>query len=287
MTDETQRQRVQLFLTGIGFKADGTPPKEIRVNDLRSTVAGNPDGAANFVMQVAGMENPPSVYRQLAFSIAVAYRAETGDDTLEELWKSSPWESETNPPKLVEPDGTPLRTEVADDNAFASSDNAVRGLEVPRSDADAGEISPFVARFSLDGKAARQIEEMAATWGSWVISFPYEDDDRPAILIPAIRRYIARVQEAIPYFPAYLDFTPELGMFWLYFGALADRDALHGNQLDIGHASILTAVIQSGHAIRNAAARTHRAHEPLWRAMLSNYPHDVIEDLMERFQKTQ
>ncbi|MEA2325882.1 MAG: hypothetical protein QOE68_841 [Thermoanaerobaculia bacterium] len=32
------------------FKADGTPPKKIRVNDLLGAMAGNPDGAANFVM---------------------------------------------------------------------------------------------------------------------------------------------------------------------------------------------------------------------------------------------
>jgi hypothetical protein len=281
--EETPRQRARRFLLDIGFGTDGKPPRHVRLGDLRDVVARNPDGASSFVLLTVEADDPPSVYRQLAVSIAILHRMETGDDTLEAVLNTTAWIADVRVPKFLDSDGAEIRVSDTDPDPFATlANDPVRGLEVARADADAGNVAPLVEQFTFDGKTSLRIGQMVSTWGSWVITFPYEDDERPAIVIPAVRRYIARVNDAVPHFPSYLDFTPELGMFWLYFGSLADLEAFDGQQLDIGHASIQDAVIHSGCAMRAAATRAGRPHEPLWRALLAIYPRETSDELMAR-----
>jgi hypothetical protein len=60
-----------------------------------------------------------------------------------------------------------------------------------------------------------------------------------------VRRFIGRLHEELPYFPAFLDLSPQRGMFALYFLALAEESAQKGNLVKLRDQSLLERVLES------------------------------------------
>src|ERR1051326_171347 len=274
------------FLRKLGFTPDGTmSSREVNPETIVTAVREDPDAAARFVLGVVAVAEPPSAIAQMAMVIAGAYQIATDDDSLSLAVANAPWARKIKPPVFLNPDRKPVPREHED--PFRPMPGTLRMLEVVQSDIDSGDVTEYVQKFSFEGKSNAEKKRMASTWGSWSIGITTEDE-RPVLVIPGVRRFISRIHEAMPYFPAYLDYRKELAMFWVYFGSVADADAVSNNglNLDLRHPTLLLRVSESLSAIGVVAKDVGQDPVPLWRGLLSGaYPPRFVTDMIGMFQR--
>jgi hypothetical protein len=260
----------------------GGGKSEIQYDVFANAVRDDPESAAEIVLGVCRKADIPQSFAQMAIGIAEVYHRELGDDSLLNEVRSAPWVNRVSAPAFLDtresanPPSHPLLSENA---------NAVRILEVAKDDLQSGSVNRFVALFAIEGKSSEIAAKLPTLWGMCILVFPYENDPRNVWEIPEVRRLVAQLQKNIPYFPGYLHFGPEFGMFLVYFGSLADPEAFSGNSIDLMHPSVLGRVGESLRAFGSMAARIGKDPRPVWRTILSPYPQSISNKTVEKFYK--
>ena len=249
---------------------------------VRRIVADDPETAAAAVMArcwLAERNHQPALL-QLALITAAAYEAEFKDDSLVLFVKEA---------EARVPGGTMPPIEIQESEQQPTIQKPLEMLAVPPEDLKSCNISDLVRLFSIDWADSKRLSELGSFWGKCIITFGVEDDPREVTSIPQVRQFIQHLDKALPYFPCYLDFEPEFGMFLVYFGCLADPAALienatGGPRLNALHESVLSRVGNSLLAIQQMAHRLKVDPVPAWLAILSVYPPDVASTILQRLK---
>ena len=74
-------------------------------------------------------------------------------------------------------------------------------------------------------------------------------------------------------------------MFMVYFGCLADPEAIDGSNLDLTHSSVTRRLSESLTAVGYVAAGLGKDVRPIWRTMLSPLPVSLADRLIDTFYK--
>lgn len=151
-------------------------------------------------------------------------------------------------------------------------------LEVQRAQLYSGDLGGLAA---LDPGAvpAAMRRDLCRWWGRCALVFDI-DDPGPVWLRADVRRFIARLAAAQPAFAVYLDPTPQAGMFVVWFGALADPQALPGNGLDLAHPSVVDRVMAAVRAIVALADGLGLSARPAVQRLLTPYPRAQVEAVL-------
>lgn len=249
---------------------------------FREVVTADPETAAEIVYLLSEQPAVLSTVGQIAMAIATVYRAEFGDDSLEQAISRAPWRSKLEGPGVMtlneqeEPD--PL------DRLVAADPETTRLFDVRAEDLEHGSIDNLVRALFAEGASVARANKMASLWGRCVITFPLDNDPRHITQIPEARAYIAKLHETMPYFPCYLDFRAEWGMFIVYFGCQAPSEAMVNDRtaINVMHPSVLDKLEESLRAIKALAERLGKNPRPIWRSILSYYPDEVAEEYLNQ-----
>jgi hypothetical protein len=155
-------------------------------------------------------------------------------------------------------------------------------LEIAHEDIAAGDAYRMQSVMSLD-----RLDDATRTRlvGHCVLQFPVPQDPRPPARIPEVRAFVADLHRRLPYFPLYFDFSPEHQMHLIYFGCLADLEAIetHGNKFRVRleHDSVANAVARTVIGTRIICQRLHWDWEPFARSIAAVYDADAVERLIE------
>jgi hypothetical protein len=271
-------------------RPDGKGKREVRSDLLAEAIRDDPDSAAAVVSAICRQREVPSLFAQLAITIAVFYQNELGDDSLMIEVERAPWRPQIDDPELKPDDegAAPPRRDPLDVLLNQRRD-AIRGMGIDAEQLSAGSIDLFLEIFSAGGETIDRERALrqSALWGLCILLFPLDDDPRFICAIPSARRFVAKLHEAMPYFPCYLNFRPEAGMFVTYFGCLADEEAVNpdGPGVDIYHPSILNKIGESLDAVGRLALAIGKDPRPIWRTALSVYPPDFIEEVVANLDR--
>ncbi|MFE1800042.1 hypothetical protein ACFW9L_28290 [Streptomyces sp. NPDC059517] len=122
-------------------------------------------------------------------------------------------------------------------------------------------------------------QQTVRIWGCCVLNFPTAvmgTSPRDA----GVRRFVRTLHSRMPSFPLYLEFTDSMGMFFLWFGALADSDAWSGaTQLNIAHPSVVLRVGEAVSCMREAGRMLQYDVSPQVDRLLSHYPPEMGREL--------
>jgi hypothetical protein len=249
---------------------------------FREVVSGDPETAAELVYVLTKQPAVPSTLGQIAMTIAKVYRVEFDDDSLEQAISLAQWSSKIERPREL----TRYEQEELDplDRLVEADPETTRLFDVRPEDLEHGSIDNLVRALLVEGASADRANKMASLWGRCVITFSLDNDPRHITLIPEARAYIAKLHETMPYFPCYLDFRAEWGMFIVYFGCLAQSEAMVNDltAINVMHPSVLDKLEGSLAAIKSLAERLGKNPRPIWRAILSYYPDEVAEEYLNQ-----
>lgn len=137
---------------------------------------------------------------------------------------------------------------------------------------------------SLDPRAMKepQRSDACSLFGRCLVTFGLGTE--PLWLDPGVRRFIKGVHEANPVFPVFLSPEPAFGMFCLWFGALAETAAHHGSAIDLTHDSVVGPLMESVGALLAMATQLGLQPRPLLQMLLTPYPRDSVEELLQQLQ---
>ena len=263
---------------------DGHGKRELDMHVLAEVVRKDPDSAAAVVSAISRTAEIPSMIAQLAIAIATVYRIEFQDDSLDYEISSAPWYGKFSQPQLKQ-NGEPDRPDPL--HIFLREESkVVKALDVDQHTLATGNIDAIVRALSVSNSPAdvSRSRRQSQLWGNCLLMFSALDNDPRAVyVVPEARQFVANLHAAMPYFPCYLNFRPEAGMFVVYFGSQADQEALmdDGISVDILHHSVLQRVKESLVAIRRVAEAIDKDPRPIWRTMLSVYSESTRNDLMK------
>jgi hypothetical protein len=264
-----------------------TRPREgkmgIEAGVFRQAVMDDPETAAEFVYLLSKQPEVPSAMGQIAMTIALVYKDELGDDSLVQEISHAPWVSKIAEPGFILPDQQP-EPDLLERLAQVEPDIPCL-IAVGAEDMRRSAIDLFVENLRVETASPDRAKKMANLWGRCVLTFPLDDDPRHITRIPEARSYITSLHQAMPYFPCYLDFRPGFGMFIVYFGCMAEPDAMSddGTAINVMHQSVLDKLEESLLAIKAAGALLNKNTRPILRAILSCYPDEVAEDYLNQF----
>jgi hypothetical protein len=121
--------------------------------------------------------------------------------------------------------------------------------------------------------------KLCALWGRCALTFDLDDAD--AVWLRAdVRAFVAALAKEQPAFPIYLDPDPDLGMFIVWFGALAEPEALHGTNLNLNHHSVVSQVMRAVEAISALAQGLGASAQPAVQRLLSPYPRGRVKTVL-------
>ena len=249
----------------------------IAYQTIVDTVRDDPESAAEIVLAYCRQETLDATRAQIAMTIADAYEYVLGDDSLVNEVSRAPWFSTARPPDIVEPDGTPIQLR----DPLLPDEGGGRIIQVAAVDLRTGSVERFVKRLGTGGRDVEEVRKLSTLWGMCRLRFDLPADDPLIWKIPEVRRLIANLHEAMPYFPCYLNFRRELLMFAVYFGTLADPEAFSDGNLNLQHESVFDRVMESIAAIDDVARIIQTDPRPVWRTVLSLYPRDRTDRLLK------
>lgn len=281
--EKTTRQ--QVFITRIMEAATVKIGGKSGVNAevLWQIVKDDPESAAEAVSAISRQADVPVYMAQIAYTIAAAYENLFEDDSLSLEVAQAPWAGKYRPPQLVHEDGDPLPPPSLEERVGAPDDHRTRIINIDPEDLRNGSIETLLELFSLEPFEAERLETLTALWGNCVLAFPLDDDPRYVAQIPSARAYLAKLHAVMPYFPCYLNFRQEAGMFQTYFASLADLEAFkpQAEGLDLVHKSLLNVLVESLIAIGCVADLLNKDPRPVWRGMLAVYPSEMRDNLIQ------
>jgi hypothetical protein len=246
----------------------------IKPDRLRELVRGNPEmtvAAAQAYLQTGKTEGRG--FYQVAVALAAAFEAEFQDDSLSKLVAREIEKSgikgatpEIRPSQASESHG-PLRPE----------DASLIQVRVDAVSLQRADVYGLIRRFSIDRAEPSELPKLSTYRGKVLLSFPSIDKDpRVAWRIPEVRRYVAALAAAMPYFPYYLCPDPRAGAFVFYFGSLADLEAGVGeNGINLLHRSVLAALTNALVAIVGLCPRLGDDPSRACRDILQAAPEEV------------
>jgi hypothetical protein len=210
---------------------------------IRSIVLDNPDLVAEIFPPLLRWNREHNVgLWGLLFVVAMVYKAECHDDSLEALLNTAANEANVKLPSVLS---------YAPHNPAPQAKVVV--LETAKDDIQAGDAHRMLTVMRIDTMSPEVREKIL---GRCVITFPVDNDPRPIQRIPEVRRFVADIHKRMRYFPMYLNFDPKLEMHLVYFGCLAEESATEwrGTQIGINllHRSVTTTIKESLVAIREA-----------------------------------
>ena len=239
---------------------------------LRALVRGHPEltvAAAQAYAAISGEGN----YGQVARALAVAYQVEFGDDNLaleveDALTRAG---STSAPPRTLVPGRPP---DSSDDKPVPVQLN-IGGDLLSNADAYGVVTSLSPQRNPDDHQRLRQLR------GRVLLTFDVGDDPREVYEIPAVRAFLADLAARLPGFAYYLDPNPEVGMFLVWFGGLADSEALVApSVLDMWHDSVLAVVGWTLLGVRELATSLGENPEAACRDVLSFATDEYVDQVL-------
>lgn len=272
--------KVSNFIARISEKAKriGGGKVEIDSTFIRKLVAEDPETAAAVVWGYCQMARNNPVFFQMALLVATAYLVEFDDDSLVlEVNQEMGQENESMPPIQVQ-SGDINSQDILSQNSC----EPIRALQVMPYDLMKCNIRNFTRLFSVEGADKKKLSELTLLLGKLTFTFPVDDDPRVITKIPEVRKFIQKLHNEMPFFPIFLDFRPELSMFFMYFGCLADQSALDsdGIHVNLTHYSVIMRVFETLEAIGKIAKKLNQDPTPIWRAILSAYPRDIADQIL-------
>lgn len=131
------------------------------------------------------------------------------------------------------------------------------------------------------GRASQDLaRSLCGLWGRCALSFGIEDNT-PLYRRADVQAYIRQLAHEQPAFPAYLESSTTLGMFVVWFGALADAEAWHGEtSLSINHPSVTDRVIEAAEAIDRLARGQRLDASPLLQGLLRPYARAQVQQVL-------
>ena len=263
-------ERVAAFIRKLSARGERLGGGKVGLDSLRvcRLVAEDPDAAAAAVFACCEQGKTEPTCFQLALAIAAAYQVELGDDSLMQRVQ-----------KLIDTYGAPppieFRSTGTSPTTSAGRQRPIRQLPVPEGDLVSGNVSHFVRLFTVQNITPDQWNVRRETCGTCILIFPSTDaDPRPVTLIPEVRRFIANLHDRLPYYPVFLNMNPKLGMFFAYFGCLADPSVISkdGTTFDITHRSVVSRVLESLVAISNLADELKMDYNSVAASIVAVYP---------------
>jgi len=279
-------EKTVAFVTKITslLKPDGHGKNELEMEKLAELVRKDPETAAGLVTSISRASEVPSMIAQVAMAISVVYRLEFGDDSLEWEINKAPWHGKFAQPGLKS-DGEPEKADPLD-YILRGGMHSLVALEVDDSTLKKCDTDVVVRALSVSFpvKDLARARRQSTLWGNCMLVFTALDNDPRAVYtVPEARRYVAKLHKLMPHFPCYLNLRPEGGMFFVYFGCLADEESFgdDGLSIDLGHDSIMDKVKESLVAIGRVANAIDKDPLPIWRTMVSVYPETARNDLID------
>lgn len=210
--------RVQAFL-GKLLKLVGPQADHFGVkwDLLQKLVRQDPEAVAGAIPGLIRLGKEQRGFLQLAFALAVAYQEAFEDDSLTRVVQREMALSGIPEPTVA---GPPVQAE---------PEKKILQLGIDRNDLARCNIYPFTRMLShecLEGATPDHAARMRSMRGRCLLAFPLDADPRAVWNVPEARAYVRALFEAMPYFPYYLHTHPAAGTFMLFFGCLADPEAL-------------------------------------------------------------
>lgn len=268
-------ERLRAGMTRVGGRG-GIPYQTVM-----DAVRDDPETAAEIVLAFCRQETLNVGYAQVAITVADAYEFVLGDDSLKNEVLHAPWYDATPALVFVEPDGTPIPRR---DPVFPGEDG-LHVIQVEVGDLKTGSVEHFAERLGVEGRDAEHVRKLSALWGMCRLRFDLPPDEPRVWKLPEVRRLVANLHGAMPYFPCYLNFRSEGLMFMAYFGSLADSEAFIGDGLKPLHPSVIDRVMESITAFDDVAQMIRVDPRPVWRTMLSLYPADQTDRVVKALYK--
>ena len=229
-------------------------------SELRDAVAEQPAVTAAAVSHLLHeADRQPDfqgVFLQLALAVGDIYEKVTGDDSLVlEVQEAAEKKR-----------GRPLDGLKRESSGAASDGPPLIFTEVPRDALARCDVYSVVRELATERLTGAQFADLR---GRIALTFPLEGDDRPLWEIPEVRRFMAELFKVMPYFPYYLDPTPEIGAFVVFFGCLADPEAFEEGGFNATHPSVVERVSDVLIAVTDVCRKAGQDPQPALQTILS------------------
>ncbi len=283
----------------------------VRFDQLQELVRGDPEAAAGAVPMLVRAGEEQRGFLQLAYSVALAYQHACEDDSLVRVVQ-----------RALEQAGIPEPAGLA----VGEPPEQVVELAVNRDDLDRCDIYGWIRLLSLqslEGASPGHADTLRRMRGRCHLTFPLSADPRAVWEIPEARAYVRALFSEMPYFPYYLETDPVAGTYMVFFGCLADPEALRlapaeteetldekklfelwqeavelrhrqGKaiardavrwQLDPLHTSVLKPIIQATLGVTAFCARLPDDPAPVIEALLAPYPETLRQQILALCEK--
>jgi hypothetical protein len=251
LSSRETRARQEAFLDRLLSLGSTVAPgkRGVSMTALVELVREDPEAAVVVAQGLARMATEDATMGQRAIALGAAYEAAFDDDLVSQEVSSILTASGTAVPELhtIDDEGTGDRpTEEQAPNIW---------LEVSPDMLQHGDIYPIVSTFGVhSGPENHDLAAAASSCGRTFLTFPIPTaDPRPVWTVPEVRSYIQSVNRAVPYLPIFFTPDPEHAMFQVWFGALADPEALEGHTVRLDHASVISTVAYALTTVRLTA----------------------------------
>lgn len=246
---------------------NGAGKVEVNFDKLRDLVRQDPELTVAVARSYLAMGSNEPAYLQRAQGLAYAYKAALGDDSLLLLVTSA-----------IEAAGVPdtgLTGRVPEPQA--GDKPRLIQFVVDRKTLEKGDTFALVRGFSVErAKEERRLAGLAALRARVLFTFDVRDDPRPVWKIPEARAVVAKIFAALPYFPYFLARSTEAGAFLVFWGCVADLEAVEDTGVDFAHRSVVEKLALSLAAIDDLARELGEDPAEVRRDVLSALPDSYV-----------
>jgi hypothetical protein len=260
MTDKARLDAfIQRFHAGLRTFPDGR--REMDPTALVSLVREDPKSAVAAIHKFRRRADPR--HMEFALSLAWAYAMTQGDPALYQQILGTMGQAGPS----VRLEGLPkekilLRLTVREAELAAC---------------DIGRLRRLLSLADSPGEAPAKLRE---AWGRLLLDFELNEDPREVTVIPEARRFVAALHAAMPYLAGCLNPDPVMGLFRVYFGCLADLEALtnFGLEMNLAHPSVVDRLREALTAVSQVAPRLGIDPAASYRGLLAPYPADAARE---------
>jgi hypothetical protein len=251
---------IQRFHAGLRTFPDGR--REMDPTALVSLVREDPQSAIAAIHTFRAGAGPQHL--EFAVSLAWAYAMTQGDpgpyhETLAATRQAPP---------RVRPEELP-------------KERILPRISVRKAELAACDIRRVCRLLSLADSPDEAPATLREVWGRLVLDFELDEDPREVTVIPEARRFVAALHAAMPYLAGCLHTDPVVGQFRVYFGCLADLEALEtfGLEVDAAHPSVVGRLREALTAVGQVAPRLGIDAAASYRGLLFLYPAELVQEL--------
>lgn len=149
-----------------------------------------------------------------------------------------------------------------------------------------GDVYPIVRLVSFERADAAQRARLASLRGRCVLSFDLPDDGRYVWESADVRRFVARLHEALPYFPYFLIPAADAKQLLIYYGCLADPDARGADgSILLVHDSVVARVVDTIASLFAVCDKTGEEAGDVIRDTFAAWPPQVVDHSLRRLRE--